>query len=43
MSLSARVDELVSKGYDTGRAIAQAIAEKAASVAATEYIAHGGH
>ena len=43
MSLSARVDELIGQGIKTGQAIARAIAEKAASVAATEYIAHGGH
>lgn len=43
MNLSARIDELVAKGFPTGLAIATAIQEKAASVAATERAAHGGN
>lgn len=43
MNLSERIDELVNTGrYTLGQAIAQAVQEKAASVAATEDYAHGG-
>lgn len=42
MNVDARIDELVSKGVPLGEAIARAIQEKAASVAATESYAHGG-
>lgn len=41
MSVSHRIDELVEQGVPLGEAIAQAIQEKAASVAATEAYARG--
>ena len=42
MSITQRVDELLEQGVEIGRAIAQAITEKQASVEATERYAHGG-
>lgn len=43
MSVTERVDRLIEQGVSLGEAIARAIQEKAASVAATESYAHGGH
>ena len=42
MNVTHRINELIEQGVPVGEAIAMAIQEKAASVAATEAYAHGG-